>query len=393
MAQYVLLSQVKSMETLRDEEPEHNYLESPMPGLATYSPSWEELIDNPDGGFEEGRYLAAGEIKWSWRSGWQRASCLDSSSFERNGTEGETMVSNGTSRAGNGGSGGAGRDSVGIYLKEIRKFPLMKRDEEARVAWRVKGGDEEARAELISRNLRLVISIAKRYQGMGLSLEDLIEEGNIGLIKAVERFEVERGLRFSTYASKWIRQAITRSLVNKSRTVRIPANVLVLIKQYLTFQRELFQELGRKPTSEELREKMGLRKARFLDISRLAKGVLSLDHPLDDEGGSHALHDIIADERAASPQETAMAGLRRDLIDRLLDTLGERDAQILIIRYGLDNGESKSLEQTGKKIGVTRERIRQLEARAFKKLRAILAEGGIGEADDSEAATAVHRVA
>ena len=351
-----------------------------MPGFATNFSVWEELIDNPVNGFEESP--DTGEIDWSWRSGPKKASCLDSTSFDGNETEGETMASSGTSRARKGESGGVSRDSVGIYLKEIRKYPLMKREEEAQVAWRVKGGDEIARAELISRNLRLVISIAKRYQGMGLSLEDLIEEGNIGLIKAVERFEVERGLRFSTYASKWIRQSITRSLVNKSRTVRIPANVLVLIKQYLTFQRELFQELGRKPTSEELREKLGLRKARFLDISRLAKGVLSLDHPLDDDGGSHALHDIIPDERAESPLETALAGLRRDLVNRLLDSLGERDARILSIRYGLVTGESKSLEQTGKQIGVTRERIRQLEARAFKKLRAVLEEGGGIESRD-----------
>ncbi len=360
-----------------------------MPGFATNFPSWEELIDKPVNGFEESP--DHGETDWPWRSDSKKASCLDNRAFEGNETEGETMVSRSTSKAGKNGSSGRSMDSVGIYLKEIRKYPLMKREEEAQVAWRVKGGDDEARAELISRNLRLVISIAKRYQGMGLSLEDLIEEGNIGLIKAVERFEVERGLRFSTYASKWIRQAITRSLVNKSRTVRIPANVLVLIKQYLTFQRELFQELGRKPTSEELREKMGLRKARFLDISRLAKGVLSLDHPLDDDGSSHALHDIIADDRAASPLETALAGLRRDLVDRLLGSLGERDARILSIRYGLESGESKSLEQTGKKIGVTRERIRQLEARAFKKLRAVLEEGGL--VDSREVIEEIHRVA
>ncbi len=360
-----------------------------MPGIAMNFPKWEELIDQPDRDFEEGR--GQEESDWPWRSGSAVVSGSNNAPFEGNGTEGDTMISRRTNSGGRAGPGGASKDSVGIYLKEIRKYPLLKREEEARVAWRVKGGDEEARAELISRNLRLVISIAKRYQGMGLSLEDLIEEGNIGLIKAVERFEVERGLRFSTYASKWIRQAITRSLVNKSRTVRIPANVLVLIKQYLTFQREMFQEFGRKPTCEELREKMGLRKARFLDISRLAKGVLSLDHPLDDEGGSHALHDIVADDRAASPFESALAGLRKDLVDRLLGSLDERDARILSIRYGLVTGESKSLEQTGKKIGVTRERIRQLEARAFKKLRAVLAESGFVERE--EVAGAIHQVA
>ncbi len=274
------------------------------------------------------------------------------------------------------GSRAIGKDAVGIYLKDIRRFPLLGREEEVKVAWRVKGGDEEARAELISRNLRLVISIAKRYQRMGLTLDDLIEEGNIGLIKAVERFEVERGFRFSTYASKWIRQSITRALVNKSRTIRIPANVLVLIKEYLTTQKEMLRTFGRLPTAEELREQMGLAKRRFIEIARLAKGVLSLDHQLDEDTSAHALHDVIPDTRAQSPLESALSGLRRDLVERLLATLTEREARILEIRYGLTSGESKSLEQTGRVIGVTRERIRQLEARAFKKLRHIMSEEG-----------------
>lgn len=272
------------------------------------------------------------------------------------------------------------RDAVGIYLREIRRFPLLKADEEARVAWRVRGGDADARSELISRNLRLVISIAKRYQGMGLSLEDLIEEGNIGLMKAVERFEVERGLRFSTYASKWIRQAVTRALVNKSRTVRIPANVLVLIKQYLTAQRELHQELGRAPTAEETRERVGLPRRRFLEIARLAKGVLSLDQPVETDMNAHALHDILPDGNAASPLEQAMEGLQRDLVERLLEALPEREARILRIRYGFATGEPHSLEQTGKLLGVTRERIRQLEARALRKLRELLAETDMSQA-------------
>ncbi len=363
-----------------------------MPGYTVGSRNWEEFIDDTFAVFEEGYGTGRAGESTTWSGGWPEppVSGAPTSSMK----EGDTMATTSGTR---GRAGGGGQDSVGIYLKEIRAFSLLKREEEAQIAWRVKGGDEQARAELISRNLRLVISIAKRYQGMGLSLEDLIEEGNIGLIKAVERFEVERGFRFSTYASKWIRQAITRSLVNKSRTVRIPANVLVLIKQYLTFQRELFQELGRKPSSEELREKLGLRRARFLDIARLAKGVLSLDHPLDDEQSSHALHDVIADDRAPSPLESALSGLRKDLVERLLATLPEREARILSIRYGLVNGESKSLEQTGKKIGVTRERIRQLEARAFRKLREVLAEGSLESVGAGEAPCAaprkVHRVA
>jgi RNA polymerase primary sigma factor len=268
----------------------------------------------------------------------------------------------------------ASRDSVGIYLRDIRRFPLLKKDDETRVAWRVRSGDEEARAELIAKNLRLVISIAKRYQGMGLSLEDLIEEGNIGLMKAVERFEVERGLRFSTYASKWIRQAVTRALVNKSRTVRIPANVLVLIKQYLMAQRELLQELGRAPAAEEVRERVGLPRKRFLEIARLAKGILSLDQPIDVDVNAHVLHDVLADRGAASPLDQAMEGLQRDLVLRLLDALPEREARILRIRYGFETGEPHSLEQTGKQLGVTRERIRQLEGRALRKLRELLAQ-------------------
>ena len=263
-------------------------------------------------------------------------------------------------------------DSVGIYLKDIRRYPLLNREEEARLAWRVKSGDQAARAELIVRNLRLVISMAKRYQGMGLSLADLIEEGNLGLIKAVERFEVERGFRFSTYASKWIRQSITRALVNKSRTIRIPANVLVLIKQYLTAQRELLQELGRAPSCEEIREKTGLPRRRFLEISRLVKGILSLDQPIEEDMQSHALHDLIPDTAADSPCDFALGALQKDLVVRLLDSLNEREARILRLRFGLDNNEPLSLEQTGRILGVTRERIRQIEARTLRKLRALL---------------------
>jgi RNA polymerase primary sigma factor len=272
-----------------------------------------------------------------------------------------------------GGLGASSRDSVGLYLRDIRRYALLKKGEETEIAWRVRGGDEAARAEFIAKNLRLVISIAKRYQGMGLSLEDLIEEGNIGLMKAVERFEVERGLRFSTYASKWIRQAVTRALVNKSRTVRIPANVLVLIKNYLTVQRDLLQELGRAPSSEEIRERVGLPRRRFLEIARLAKGILSLDQPVEAETSSHVLHDILADGNAASPLDLAMEGLQRDLVVRLLDSLPEREARILRIRYGFETGEPHSLEQTGKILGVTRERIRQLESRALRKLREMMA--------------------
>ena len=286
--------------------------------------------------------------------------------------------SNGTT-AGRRKSSVGSRDSVGIYLRDIRRYPLLKREEEARIAWRVKGGDEEARAELIARNLRLVISIAKRYQGMGLSLEDLIEEGNLGLMKAVERFEVERGLRFSTYASKWIRQSITRALVNKSRTVRIPANVLVLIKQFLNAQRDLLQELGRAPTHEEVRELMGLPRRRFLEISRLAKGSLSLDQPMEMDVNANRLHDILPDRKAASPLESAMEELQRDLVVRLLDSLPEREARILRIRFGLETGEPRSLEQTGKVLGVTRERIRQLEARALRKLRELIEQQNVNE--------------
>jgi len=341
-----------------------------MPGRATTDRDWDPQVYDPCDLLVEERG-AEGEPSWVlWTTGGPErglASELDT-------PEGDAMfdkpqAGSGAKRRGSGSS----PDAVGIYLKEIRRFPLLKREEEVRIAWRVKGGDEEARAELIARNLRLVISIAKRYQGMGLSLEDLIEEGNIGLMKAVERFEVERGFRFSTYASKWIRQAVTRALVNKSRTVRIPANVLALIKQYLIAQRELLQELGRAPASEEVRERLGLPRRRFLEISRLVKGILSLDQPMEVDVHSHVLHDILPDRNAANPLERAMEELQKDLIVRLLDSLSEREARILRIRYGLETGESHSLEQTGKIIGVTRERIRQLEARALRKLREFLA--------------------
>ncbi|MFH1277539.1 MAG: sigma-70 family RNA polymerase sigma factor [Candidatus Eisenbacteria bacterium] len=343
-----------------------------MPGTAATTREWDlsclELCD-----FEDEPGNDRKEPSWSF---WVIEGREAGDSDDEHRAEGEVMFENQVTGSGErkGGSRGVSQDAVGIYLRDIRRFSLLGREEEARVAWRVKSGDEGARLELISRNLRLVISIAKRYQGMGLSLEDLIEEGNIGLMKAVERFEVERGLRFSTYASKWIRQAVTRALVNKSRTVRIPANVLALIKQYLTAQRELLQELGRVPTSEEVRERIDLPRRRFLEISRLAKGILSLDQPMEVDVHSHVLHDIIPDVNAASPLEQAMEELQKDLLFRLLDSLPEREARILRIRYGLETGEPHSLEQTGRILGVTRERIRQLEARALRKLRESLAE-------------------
>lgn len=344
-----------------------------MPGTTARDSLWYHWITDPSHPWEE---REEGKLSVTWESELSPVPD-DQPSSRKRGREGGNTVRTRTGKTGN--ARGLGQDSVGIYLRDIRRYPLLDRESEAKMAWRVKSGDEEARADLISRNLRLVINIAKRYQGMGLSLEDLIEEGNIGLIKAVERFEVERGLRFSTYGSKWIRQAITRALVNKSRTVRIPANVLVLIKQYLTIQREMLQQLGRKPAPEELREKMGLKKRRFLEIARLARGVLSLDHPMDETVNAHVLYDVVPDHAASDPHDKAMSGLRRDLIEKMLRTLPERDAEILSIRYGLRTGEGKSLEQTGRIMGVTRERIRQLEARAFKKLRTFLAEHWIME--------------
>lgn len=343
-----------------------------MPGIAATSRNWDlSYLDSADD--EDGLGTDGGPSSgFFWVIEGGEAGDTD----DEHRAEGEAMFENHVTGRGERKrrSRGMSRDAVGIYLRDIRRFSLLNREEEARIAWRIKSGDEAARLELISRNLRLVISIAKRYQGMGLSLEDLIEEGNIGLMKAVERFEVERGLRFSTYASKWIRQAVTRALVNKSRTVRIPANVLVLIKQYLTAQRELLQELGRAPTSEEVRDRVGLPRRRFLEISRLAKGILSLDQPMEVDVHSHVLHDIIPDTNAASPLEQAMEELQKDLVLRLLDSLPEREARILRIRYGLETGEPHSLEQTGRIMGVTRERIRQLEARALRKLREALAE-------------------
>lgn len=339
-----------------------------MPGFATVYREWEQEVPDPfDRSYRNGPQ-AEEDLDWlNWTADPFRNQYRQENVGTGEGTMFDICANSPIAKEEK--NNQALPDSVGLYLREIRKYPLLKKEEESRVAWRVKSGDESARRELIVSNLRLVISMAKRYQGMGLALADLIEEGNIGLIKAVERFEVERGFRFSTYASKWIRQSITRALVNKSRTVRIPANVLVLIKQHLTAQRELFQEFGRAPSSEEVRERTGLPRRRFLEVSRLVKGVLSLDQPLEDDAHASALHDLIPDANAHNPYEFALGELRKDLITRLLDSVSEREAKILRLRFGLDTGEPLSLEQTGRILGVTRERIRQIEARVLRKLK------------------------
>jgi RNA polymerase primary sigma factor len=260
------------------------------------------------------------------------------------------------------------RDSLGMYLAAISRIRLLKKEEEVELARQAERGSVEARERLIAANLRLVVSIARRYQGMGLSFSDLIGEGNLGLIKAAEYFDVELGFRFSTYASKWIRQSITRSLANHSRTVRIPANVIANLRKYLRADRALAQKQGGRHTSEEISKEISLSLEKVDDLARLTMSTLSLDTPVGDEG-QMTLYDLLADAGQLSPMENAEATLDRRRVTGLLTILDEREQRILNFRFGLDGQEPLSLEETGKKIGVTRERVRQIEKRCLLKLR------------------------
>jgi RNA polymerase primary sigma factor len=262
------------------------------------------------------------------------------------------------------------RDSIGLYLHEIRRFRLLTRDEEVSYARAASGGDRGARDVLITRNLRLVVSIAKRYQGLGLAFGDLIAEGNIGLMRSVERFDWTRGLRFSTYASKWIRQAITRALVNKSRTVRIPSNVLGLIKKISALQLSSLQRRGQRASDEEICGGLHISSMRFAEVQGLTQSTLSLDSPVDPVVGRHRLHDLLRAEHVADPAESALRSLEGRHVNKLLAELSEREQMVLRLRFGFDDHEPRSLEETGQVLGVTRERIRQIEGRALGKLRA-----------------------
>ncbi len=269
---------------------------------------------------------------------------------------------------GTSGSPSRSRDCLGAYLASISRIKLLKREDEVRLARAAKKGDQAAFDGLVAANLRLVVSIARRYQGMGLSFSDLIGEGNLGLIKAAEYFDPELGFRFSTYASKWIRQSITRSLANHSRTVRIPANVIANLRKYLQTERDLAQKKEGQHTIDEVSEELGLPIEKVNTLARLTKSTLSMDSPIGDEAQT-TLYDLVPDSMQSSPLDTAADSLNRRRITELLASLDERERRILNFRFGLDGQEPLSLEATGKKIGVTRERVRQIEKRCLLKLR------------------------
>jgi RNA polymerase primary sigma factor len=261
-------------------------------------------------------------------------------------------------------------DAVQMYLKEIGKTPLLSKDEERELAKRSEKGDEEARQRLMKANLRLVVSIAKRYVNRTphLSILDLVQEGNIGLSRAVEKFDYRRGFKFSTYATWWIRQAITRALADQSRTVRIPVHMVETISKYTQVRRQLIQELGRDPLAEEIAAEMGIEVDKVRHIQKISQEVLSIETPIGDEEDS-TLSDFIPDERNATPSQLTARAMLRDLIKEIMIDLTEREQQILKMRFGLEDGISHTLEEVGKAFGVTRERIRQIEAKALEKIR------------------------
>ena len=260
-------------------------------------------------------------------------------------------------------------DPVKMYLKEIGRVPLLGKDEEIQLAERVAEGDEEAKSILISANLRLVVSIAKHYIGRGMLFLDLIQEGNLGLIKASEKFDPARGFKFSTYATWWIRQAITRAIADQARTIRIPVHMVETINKMTRVQRQLTQDLGRDPSAEEIAEKMGggITPARVREIQRIARTV-SLETPIGEENDSH-LGDFLEDKDAVSPSEFATNELLKDELYSVMSDLTDREERVLRLRFGLDDGHPRTLEEVGKEFGVTRERIRQIESKALRKLR------------------------
>ena len=260
------------------------------------------------------------------------------------------------------------KDSLGSYLSAISRIKLLTREQEVELGRAARKGSQAAHDHLVAANLRLVVSIARRYQGMGLSFSDLIGEGNLGLIKAAEYFDPELGFRFSTYASKWIRQSITRSLANHSRTVRIPANVIANLRKYLQAERNLAQKKDGEHTIDDVSKELGLPVEKVTDLARLTRSTLSMDSSIGDEA-SATLYDLLPDKSQSSPLDNASDTLNRRRLTALLETLDERERRILNFRFGLDGQEPLSLEETGKKIGVTRERVRQIEKRCLLKLR------------------------
>lgn len=259
-------------------------------------------------------------------------------------------------------------DPVHLYLKEIGNYPLLTMADEIALAKKIAEGDELSKQLLAESNLRLVVSIAKRYVGRGLSFLDLIQEGNLGLIKAVEKFDYTKGYKFSTYATWWIRQAITRSIADQSRTIRIPVHMSEVINKTYRVSRNLLQELGREPSEQELADAMNMPVDKIRDILKVSADPISLDTPIGEEDDSH-LGDFIRDESVMGPEEAASYSILRDQISRLLDTLTEREQKVLILRFGLKDGRSRTLEEVGREFNVTRERIRQIEAKALRKLR------------------------
>lgn len=259
-------------------------------------------------------------------------------------------------------------DPVHLYLKEIGNYPLLTMEEEVELAKRIEEGDEAAKQALAESNLRLVVSIAKRYVGRGLSFLDLIQEGNLGLIKAVDKFDYSKGFKFSTYATWWIRQAITRSIADQSRTIRIPVHMSEIINKTYRVSRTLLQELGREPTEQELADALDMTVEKIREVLKISSDPISLDIPIGEEEDSH-LGDFIRDENILGPEESASYSILRDQISMLLDTLTEREQKVLILRFGLTDGRTRTLEEVGKEFNVTRERIRQIEAKALRKLR------------------------
>ena len=260
-------------------------------------------------------------------------------------------------------------DSVRMYLKEIGRVPLLSADEEVALALRIQEGDTEAKQELAEANLRLVVSIAKRYVGRGMQFLDLIQEGNMGLMKAVEKFDHTKGFKFSTYATWWIRQAITRAIADQARTIRIPVHMVETINKLVRVQRQLLQDLGREPTPEEIGAEMDLPTEKVREILKIAQEPVSLETPIGEEDDSH-LGDFIEDDNATSPADHTAYALLKEQLDEVLEQLTDREENVLRLRFGLDkNGEIRTLEQVGQVFGVTRERIRQIEAKALRKLR------------------------
>ncbi|MGO0123040.1 RNA polymerase sigma factor RpoD [Desulfothermobacter acidiphilus] len=259
-------------------------------------------------------------------------------------------------------------DPVRMYLKEIGRISLLTPEEEIELAKRMEQGDEEAKRRLIEANLRLVVSIAKRYVGRGMLFLDLIQEGNLGLIKAVEKFDWRKGYKFSTYATWWIRQAITRAIADQARTIRIPVHMVETINKLVRISRQLVQELGREPTPEEIAEKMGTSPDKVREIMKVAQEPVSLETPIGEEEDSH-LGDFIEDQEAQAPADEASYALLREQLDEVLQSLTPREQKVLRLRFGLDDGHARTLEEVGQKFGVTRERIRQIEAKTLRKLR------------------------